>query len=33
MSDTREPSFNLLTALFQDEPMAAIWSERASIGA
>jgi len=33
MSEPTEASFNLLTALFQDQPMAAIWSERASIGA
>lgn len=31
MSEPTDAPFNLLTALFQDQPMAAIWSERASI--
>jgi 3-carboxy-cis,cis-muconate cycloisomerase len=33
MAEPNEPPFSLLTALFQDQPMAAIWSERATIGA
>lgn len=31
MNEPREGSFNLLTALYQDEPMAALWSEDAAI--
>jgi len=31
MGELKQSSFNLLTALFQDEPMASIWSEQGSL--